>query len=115
MKYIKSYENISNYENTAEIKIGDFVKLKISKKHYSDRYAEYVNSNTGIIIKLTNNNGNSIKQCNLNEIFRFDVEFLNKNKDYDNIEHRFSIDKISEFAQSKEELETKLTANKYNL
>ena len=121
MKYIKKYEDVNEYP-----KVGDYVILKIDYRNFrnlswDDRniFGKYINNTIGKIIDYkyyTDKSLNSIEVeyedvpqiiINMSNLFKHK---RNKNYSYD-----FQLDDMVDFATTKNELESKLMANKYNL
>ena len=104
MKYIKTFENIN------EIEIGDYVKINIFlyippslKKYY-----HFINNN----ISIVNSIDDDLIECKYSNI-PIDIKFcfIHSNNDAVRIHRDFIVD----FAKTKQELEAKLLAKKYNL
>jgi len=99
MKYIRTYENIK------EVQVGDFVQIKTNNK-YSGFY------NPQKIIDTVNNTVGQIssKEGNLDIIVKYKIKYAN-----DDLQLRFQKKDIVEIGKTKEDVEAKLAANKYNL
>ena len=108
MKHLKRFETVSKPG------IGDYVQMKFDRPVHLSRehdFKKFIEDNIGIITYFTKDYfGNSL----------VDVEYGFIPKDltgyvYYGDEIRFNTSEIFEFADTKEELELKLQARKYNL
>lgn len=98
MKYIKKYENIKSND---ELKVGDYVQINTNRIfrgfNNPDFIKEIVNSTIGQI--------SSIERKDI--IVKYEIN--------NNIYLRFTPNDVIESGETKEEVESKLTAKKYNL
>jgi len=122
MKYLKKFESINN-----EPKLGDYIMLKLEDvrlyvSHPSTktlRYVDFINNNIGIVNNIeydTNNNLVTIRVVYENVPSELKQYFLTGMKTKNNSYSRdYSPKNIVDFASTKEELEMRLSANKYNI
>jgi len=104
MKYLKTYEQNSN-----KPKIGDYVLMKTDSKNID--YRNFLKSNAGKIEYIM---GNVVYVLYKNIPIKL-LKFFNFNTFSQEYYHTFNENKILVFSDNPDDLELKLSANKYNL
>lgn len=112
MKYIKKFENEKKLP-----KVGDYILIK--SKYVEGVFNEFFKYNIGIVVRKGylywkvkfNNIPQHLKSRKLKNEFKSDEE----SKIYNKCTWTIYEDEIIDFSENKEDLEMKLTANKYNL
>jgi len=115
MKHLKNFKSI---QSTPQI--NDYVICKEETYCVDDRLANFINNNIGQIAEINKKDGEYpyvIKYENIpDDIFSYFSDILKNNYKYD-IRCLRAMDRIEiiHFSKNKEDLETILNANKYNL
>ena len=109
MTYLKYYENIED-----NLEVGDYVLIKINILPYTQKQIDtenFINNTIGKIIDIiTDRNDVVVLYENVPETIK---SYFNINNGLDI--RTFDINRIVEHGKTKEQLELKLQANKFNL
>jgi hypothetical protein len=110
MKYIKTYEDLK-----FEIQVGDYVQIKTHSSILNVK--EFINNNIGIVSNINHTNDDIV--VGYYDIPKVIEKFFNKTYYKNNsifpFTRSFDLNRVVEFGKTKEELEMKILAKKYNL
>jgi hypothetical protein len=115
MRYLKTYEAIND-----NLQIGDYVICKTDTG--DEKIIDFIENNVGQYVRYITNNKEVVDN------FRYVIEYENVSFELSNYSYTFSYerdipnicmrvdrDEIIKYSKNKEELETIINANKYNL
>ena len=117
MKHIKYFENLNQNQNNIP-NIGDFVQLKFPPNTMQSYHTQYMDTHIGQIIDyIFYDMNNTDKIVGIKVIYNnIPEDFKAKFKDnITSIKTSLNIKNIVAFGETPEDVELKLTANKYNL
>jgi hypothetical protein len=121
MKYIKQFE-YNEYTEWHNIEIGDYVlvNMKSSRNIMPEEYMYFLNNNIGRLLKEDADNWNDyLIGYEIAPPDRSSIYFLKKDytRKYKKIYYTrwINSDSVIDFSKSKEELQLKLDAKKYNI
>jgi hypothetical protein len=103
MRYIKQFESIKHFPDIKDIKVGDYVAIKVDRNRYNSEFCQFLDNNISEVTESALNDKNAYI------IVKFNIPFKKSNF------FCFFIDEIDYWSSNKGELQLKLDARKYNL